>query len=158
MQTVITALLIVHGLFAVALIGSVTHQAVAATLKRVEFRARLRYGRIRASDPNLYTGPIAMLFLIVAVMGAVLYPQYRLVVRPLVQSMDLRAANGAFELKEHFSALGLLMLPAYWEAWKHTNAADYEIARLSLTWMLTGFVWWNFVTGQLLTVIKGLFA
>jgi hypothetical protein len=155
---VITALVLLHGLLAVALIGSVTHQAIAATLKRVEFRARPRYARIRATDPNLYTGTIAILFLIVAVMGAVLYPQYRLVVRPLVQSMDLRAANGAFELKEHFSALGLLMLPAYWAVWKHASAAEYQIARLGLTWMLAGFVWWNFVTGQLLTIIKGLFA
>ena len=154
----ITALVLLHGLLAVALIGSVTHQAIAATLKRVEFRARPRYARIRATDPNLYTGTIAILFLIVAVMGAVLYPQYRLVVRPLVQSMDLRAANGAFELKEHFSALGLLMLPAYWAVWKHASAAEYQIARLGLTWMLAGFVWWNFVTGQLLTIIKGLFA
>ena len=71
--------------------------------------------------------------------------------------MDLRAANGAFELKEHFAALGLLMLPAYWSVWKHLTGAEYQNARLWLTWILTGIVWWNFVAGQLLVAIKGLF-
>ena len=61
----ITALLILHGLLAVALIGSVSHQAIAVTLKRVEFRARPHFVRFRATDPNLYTATVAILFLIV---------------------------------------------------------------------------------------------
>jgi hypothetical protein len=71
--------------------------------------------------------------------------------------MDLRAANGAFELKEHFSALGLLLLPAYWASWKQPGSAEYQTARLWLTWMMAAFVWWNFVVGQWLVAIKGLF-
>ena len=153
----ITVLLILHGLVAVALIGSVTHQALAVTLKRAEFRARPYYARFRAADPAIYTGAVTVLFVLVAVMGAILYPRYRLVVRPLVQSMDLRAVNGAFELKEHFSALGVLMLPAYWTVWKSMTRTEYQTARVWLTWMMTGFVWWNFVTGQSLVAIKGLF-
>ena|SRR5579871_1449779 len=152
-----TALLIVHGMFAVALIGSLTHQAIAATLKRSEYRARTSLARLRAGDPNFYSSAVVVLFLVVAVMGAILYPRYRLVVRPLVQTMDLRAPNGAFELKEHFSALGLFMLPAYWAAWRQSLDKEQQAARLWLTWLLTGFVWWNFITGQLLVAIKGLF-
>lgn len=153
-----TALLIVHGLFAVALIGSVSHQAIAATLKYPGMRARPSLARLRATDPIIYSSAVAILFPVVALMGAILYPEYRLTVRPFVQSMDLRAANGAFELKEHFSALGLLMLPAYWAAWRRPLDKEMQTARLCLTWLVAGFVWWNFVTGQLLVAIKGLFS
>jgi len=153
-----TALLIVHGLFAVALIGAVSHQAIAATLKYPGIRTRPSLARLRASDPNIYSGAVAFLFLVVTIMGAILYPQYRLTVRPFVQSMDLRALNGVFELKEHFAALGLLMLPAYWAVWRQTPDKENKTARLWLTWLLAGFVWWNFIAGQLLVAIKGLFS
>lgn len=152
-----TALLILHGLLAVVLIGALTHQAVAGALKRAEVRGRQIYARLRATDASLYTNIVVALYIAVAVLGAVLYPRYRSVVRPLVQTMDLRTANGAFELKEHFSALGLLLLPGYWAAWKQPAGADYQAARLWLTWIMAGFVWWNFVTGQWLVAIKGLF-
>lgn len=153
----ITALLIVHGLLAVGLLGSITHQALAASVKRSEVRARSIYSRLRSTDAALYSDTVAILFLAVALMGAVLYPRYRSVVRPLLQTMDLRTANGAFELKEHFSALGLLLLPAYWVVWKKPIAPVYQTARLWLTWVMALVVWWNFVVGQLLVAIKGLF-
>ena len=152
-----TALLIVHGLLAVALLGSVTHQALAAGFARIEGRARSFRPRFRAADAALYSNIVTVLFVIVAVMGAILYPRYRSVVRPMLQSMDLRAANGAFELKEHFSALGLLLLPAYWAVWKQQAAAEYQSARLWLTWIMMIVVWWNFIVGQLLVAIRGLF-
>jgi hypothetical protein len=75
----------------------------------------------------------------------------------MLQTLDLRSANGAFEIKEHFSAIGLLMLPAYWASWRQPLATKYDWARLSLTWIITLIVWWNFVVGQLLVAIKGLF-
>ena len=152
-----TALLILHGLLAVALLGAVTHQAFAATIKRSEPRTRSFLSRFRATDAAAYSNAVAVLFLAVVAMGAVLYPRYRFVVRPLLQTMDLRAANGAFEIKEHLSALGLLMLPAYWASWRQPLVSEYAVARLSLTWIITLFVWWNFVVGQLLVAIKGLF-
>ena len=152
-----TALLLLHGLCAVALLGAITHQALAASIKRGELRGRSFLARFRATDSTAYATPIAVMFLAVMLIGAVLYPRYRFSVRPFVQSMDLRAANGAFELKEHFSALGLVMLPAYWACWKQPLAPEYDTARVGLTWMLALIVWWNFVAGQWLVAIKGLF-
>jgi hypothetical protein len=152
-----TALLILHGLMAVALLGAVTHQALAATIRRGEPRTRSFFARFRATDAAAYSNAVAALFLAVVAMGAVLYPRFRFVVRPLLQTMDLRSANGAFEIKEHFSAIGLLMLPAYWASWRPPLAPEYNVARLSLTWIITLMVWWNFVVGQLLVAIKGLF-
>jgi hypothetical protein len=153
----ITALLILHGLLAVALLGAVTHQALAISARRAEARTRSFVARFRATDAAAYSTPIAVLFVAVMVLGAVLYPRYRFIVRPLLQTLDLRSANGAFELKEHFSAIGLMVLPAYWACWKQPLVPEYESARLWLTWIIALTVWWNFLAGQLLVAIKGLF-
>jgi hypothetical protein len=152
-----TALLILHGLLAAALLGAVTHQAFAASVRRSDARKRSFFARFRATDAAAYSSPIVILFVAVMIAGAVLYPRYRLLVRPMLQNLDLRAANGSFELKEHFSAIGLIMLPAYWACWRQPLAAEYESARIWLTWIIAIIVWWNFVVGQLLVAIKGLF-
>lgn len=150
----ITTLTIVHGLIAVALLGAVSHQAVAAGR---QYPARGFLGRFRAVDPGAYTNAVVVLFVTTAFLGAILYPQYRLVVRPFLESADLRAANGAFEIKEQFAALGLGMLPAYWALWRRPLHADWTTARRGLTWFLTGIVWWNFIVGHILNNIQGLF-
>jgi len=152
-----TALLILHGLIAVALLGAVTHQAFAVSLRRTEARTRSFVARFRATDAGAYATTVVVLYVAVMAVGAILYPRYRFVVRPLLQTMDLRSANGAFELKEHLSAIGLMLLPAYWASWKQPLAAEYGSARLWLTWMIALAVWWNFLAGQLLVAIKGLF-
>jgi hypothetical protein len=152
---VILALLILHGLIAVALIGAVSHQALAATA-RADARRRSFLSRFRVTDGALYANAVVALFVTVAVLGAILYPQYRTSVRPVLQEMDLRAANGVFELKEHFSALAFLLLPAYWAVWRQPLAPEYRLARQWLTWLLAGFVWWNFVVGEVLVALKGL--
>lgn len=153
----LTALLIVHGLCAVALLGATTHQSLAVGFGIHNSRRMAFLARFRATDPAVYSNAIAVLFIAVAVMGGILYPAYRLTVRPLLQSMDLRAANGIFELKEHFSAIGLLLLPAYWSCWKLPLLPEQKIPRALLSWLLTLMVWWNFIAGQLLVAIKGLF-
>jgi hypothetical protein len=152
----ITALLILHGLVAVALLGAVSHQALAAS-RRGDGRKGSFLARFRGTDAAAYSNAVTVLVLLVSTLGAILYPQYRLSVRPFVQGMDLRAANGVFELKEHFSALTLLLLPAYWAAWRQPLAPEYALSRVALTWIIAFDVWWNFLAGDLLTAIKGLF-
>jgi hypothetical protein len=152
----IAALLIVHGLIAVALIGAVTHQALAASARRVEIRRTGFLARFRSTDAAAYRDAIVILFVTVSLIGAVLYPTYRSVVRPALQVLDFRAANGAFELKEHLSALGLIVLPAYWACWRQPLEPEYAAARVWLAWIIAFIVWWNFVIGQILVNIRGL--
>ena len=148
-------LLLVHSLLAVALLGAVTHQAFAATANRAEPRKTFM-ARFRSTDPAAYRNAVVMLYVSVSLFGAILYPNYRTIVRPMLQDLDLRAANGAFEIKEHFSALGLIVLPAYWACWAAPLQTEYAGARAWLTCILAAMVWWNFVVGQLLVAIKGL--
>lgn len=150
-----TTLVLVHGLISVALLGAITHQAFAVTAGRVEARGTSFIARFRGTDPGAYSTAIVVLFATVILTGAFLYPSYRMVVRPTLQSLDLRAANGVFEIKEHLSAIGLVMLPAYWAAWRQPLVPEYSAARIGLTWILASMVWWNFVVGQLLVTIKG---
>lgn len=153
----ITGLLILHSLLAVALLGAITHQAFGAATRRAEARKISFIARFRATEASGYRNAIVGLYAAVSLVGAILYPNYRTVVRPILQSLDLRAANGAFEIKEHLSAIGLVMLPAYWVCWKQPLAPEYATARVWLTWILAVMVWWNFVVGEILVAMKGLF-
>jgi hypothetical protein len=150
-----TALLLFHGLISVALLGAITHQAFAVAARRVEVRGTSFIARFRGTDPGAYSTAIVVLFATVILTGALLYPNYRIIVRPTLQSLDLRSANGVFEIKEHLSAIGLVLLPAYWAAWRQPLVSEYAAARIGLTWILASMVWWNFIVGQLLVSIKG---
>ena len=150
----ITALLILHGLLAVALLGAITHQAFATgrPAKRPSFIAR--YRAVTASG---YANAVVVLFVVTSIGGALLYPQYRLDIRPTLEDLDLRAANGVFEIKEHLAAIGLGLLPAYWFFWRQPLNVDGLIARRYLTWLLAFIVWWNFLVGHVLNNIRGFF-
>ena len=153
----ITGLLILHSLLGVALLGAITHQAFGALTRRPEARKTSFMARFRTTEAAGYRDAIVGLYAAVSVVGAILYPNYRTVVRPILQSLDLRAANGAFEIKEHLSAIGLVMLPAYWVCWKQPLTPEFAGARVLLTWVLAVMVWWNFVVGEVLVAMKGLF-
>ena len=150
----ITVLLILHGLLAVALLGAITHQAFATRhpVKKPSFIAR--YRAVAASG---YANAVVVLFIVTNIGGALLYPQYRLDIRPTLEDLDLRAANGVFEIKEHLAAIGLGLLPAYWFFWRQPLGAEGLIARRYLTWLMAFIVWWNFLVGHVLNNIKGLF-
>lgn len=152
----ITTLLILHGLLAVALLGAITHQALATT-RKVPAGEKSFITRYRAVSAASYKNAVVILFVVTCIGGALLYPPYRLDVRPTLEDLDLRAANGVFEIKEHLAAIGLGVLPAYWFFWRQPLSADGVIARRYLTWLLAFIVWWNFLVGHVLNNIRGLF-
>jgi hypothetical protein len=69
--------------------------------------------------------------------------------------MEMWPQNGAFELKEHFAAVGLGLLPAYWHSWRQPLEAAYASTRAILTALLAFIVWWNFLVGHILNNIRG---
>jgi hypothetical protein len=150
----ITALLIIHGLSAVALLGALTHQALS-----VWWPARKHTGSflsaVRAVGSTSYTNAIIVLFVITATLGAVIYPAYRLGIRVVLQDYHLLVPEGSFELKEHFVTIGLGLLPAYWYFWRRPLAPDAAHMRLALTTILAFIVWWSFLVGHVLNNIRG---
>jgi hypothetical protein len=72
----------------------------------------------------------------------------------VVEQLGLWAQNGSFELKEHFAAVGLAILPAYWYYWRQPATGGARTRDL-LTALLAFIVWWNFLVGHILNNIRG---
>jgi hypothetical protein len=107
-----TVLVIVHGLVAVALLGAITHQTLA-TWAPAGATPGSFFSRFRAVPPASFANAIIILYLVAAVLGAVVYLDFRVDVRPQLERDHHFAALGLFDLKEHFISIGLGLLPAY---------------------------------------------
>jgi hypothetical protein len=68
-----TALLILHGLVGVALLGVMTHQTMSVLRRRGRPSGSFldRYARVA---PTSFTAPIVLLFVVSAGLGALIYP------------------------------------------------------------------------------------
>ena len=97
-----------------------------------------------------------MLFLVELILGAIIYPAYRLGVRIPFEEMSLGWAIGAFELKEHFAGIALALLPFYACTWRAEAAEQLRTDRLAITAILAFVVWWDFLVGHVLNNIRGL--
>jgi hypothetical protein len=152
----ITVLLLIHALLAVALLGAITHQALAVERPIPASATSSFVDRFRGVGAAHYANAIVALFVLTTVLGALLYPQYRIDVRPTLEDLQLRSANGVFEIKEHLAAIGLGLLPAYWYYWRQPLDAQSAATRRFLVWLLAFVVWFNFLVGHVLNNIKGL--
>ena len=149
-----TFLVILHGLLAVALLGSITHQTIS-----VVWPSRNKAGFIsafRAVASPIYASANIALFVAVAILGAVVYPTYRVWIRSYLENARLFPAVGSFEVKEQFIAIGLGLLPFYWLLWRRPEAAG-KSARTIVTLMLCFIVWFSFIVGHILNNIRGMF-
>jgi hypothetical protein len=63
-------------------------------------------------------------------------------------------SSGFFDLKEHFIAIGLALLPAYFVCWRQSRPAS-TCARTALTSLLAFIVWWSFLVGHVMNNVKG---
>jgi hypothetical protein len=151
---VTTFLLIVHGLLAVALLGAITHQAASVCLPARKPAASFS-GRFRSVNAAAYAHAVVWLYLASTILGGLIYPDYRLNIRDVLEELQLRVANGSFELKEHFVALGLGLLPAYWVFWRQPLEPALAKARTGVTALLAFIVWWGFLTGHVVNNIRG---
>jgi len=153
----IQLMIMVHVLMAVVLLGALTHQAFSVARRPRVPDPNSMISRYRNVSSPVFTNTIIVLFVATTIMGGLLYPRYRIDVRTTLEDLQLRGANGLFEIKEHFAAVGLGLLPAYWLFWRQPLVPDFASTRKYLTWMLTFIVWWNFLVGEYLNNIKGLY-
>lgn len=151
----VTTLLIIHGLIAVVLLGGLTHQAAAACWPAKSKNSLL--ASFRSVTGARYTTTNIVLYIVTGTLGALIYPAYRLAVRPYLESAQLWTINGTFELKEQFVAIGLGMLPLYWLVWRTPLDAKLAAARAAITALLCFIVWYGFLVGHVLNNVRGLF-
>ena len=91
---------------------------------------RWRHGRPPAPDrvpssaasapcgPPSFANAIVVLYVISALLGAIIYLYFKVDIRPNLERDRHWQALGLFDLKEHFVAIGLGLLPAYWVCWR----------------------------------------
>jgi hypothetical protein len=148
-----TTLLILHGLIAVALLGAITHQALAVCAppraKPFSF-----FGRFRAVQGAGFTNAIVVLYLISWLLGAVVYLYFKIDIQPSLERDRHWHALGYLDLKEDFVVIGLGVLPAYWFVWRRP-LSGHSHHRAALTLLLAFIVWWSFLVGHVVNNIGG---
>jgi hypothetical protein len=151
-----TILLIIHALLAVALLGALTHQAVAAAIpvRRVAGTPNF-VTRFRAVTGSAYATTICALWVLTMLMGAWIYIKYRVYIRIPIEQAGYWKTQGFFDFKEHMAVLGLGLLPAYWFFWKNAQAPEYDSVRKWSTLVLTAICWFNFIVGHILNNTRG---
>ncbi|MGH6771829.1 MAG: hypothetical protein ACRECO_22740 [Xanthobacteraceae bacterium] len=151
-----TILLIVHGLLAVALLGALTHQAMAVAMPvRSAVGAGNFVDRFRAVPARGYAVAVCVLWVLAFLMGAWIYTKYRVYVRIPIEQFGYWKTSGSFELKEHAVTIGLGLLPAYWWLWTRAKLDEYATARKGVTMLLAIIVWYAFLVGHIINNVRG---
>lgn len=147
-------LLVLHAIVALLLLGALTHQAASLLWPAIGKRSFM--DSYRTTRVAIYTNAVVVLFLTTLVLGSIVYAHYRYTVRPVLEDLNRLPIVGLFELKEHFVALMLGVLPAYWYLWKRASLTEHRFTRALLTLLLTATVWFAWVAGHLVNNARGL--
>jgi hypothetical protein len=145
---------ILHGIVAIGLLGAVTHQGL--TVWRKPAPAQLFVDRFRAIPAERFANAIVVLYVLTFALGAYVYPVYVLDVKGAVADYGMRKTIGVFQIKEHVSVIGLIMLPVYWHFWRTVSPTESVHTRRFLTSLMMLAVWWNLVIGHTLNNVRGL--
>jgi hypothetical protein len=153
-----TILFTIHALLAVALLGALTHQAVAVLLPVRQASGAGGPGfvtRFRGVHGPGYAVAVCVLWIVTFFFGAWIYTKYRMYVRIPIEQAGFWKTQGFFEMKEHLASIGLGLLPIYWLCWKDARNPDYDGARKGLTVTLAAFCWFIFLTGHIVNNVRG---
>jgi len=141
-----TTLLILHGLVAIALLGAITHQALA-TCAPSNAGPHSFFGRFRAVPAERFANAIIVLYLTSAL--------FKIDIQPTLERDRHWHAMGFLDLKEDFVGVGLGILPAYWFCWRRPADSQHNHIRTTLTILLAFIVWWSFIVGHVMNDIRG---
>jgi len=139
---------------AVALIGAITHQTLAAWAPSGAPPGTF-FARFRAVKPAGFANAIVILYVATALIGAIVYLDFKVDIQPGLERDRHWRALGLFDLKEDFVAIGLSLLPAYWVCWRRPVPGERSRTAAFLTALLAFVVWWSFLVGHILNDIGG---
>ena len=146
-------LLLAHLFVTFVLVGSLTHDLLVV-IKYV----RGKFGRKKL---ELYYCKVALWsYVIVYILGALIYPAFRVYMRAEYFEPDLPWAMGLFELKEHWGALGLAFFFVYYylrKSFEPNVEKDKLWFYVPLCVILNVIVWYKIIIGCYLSLLKGSF-
>ncbi len=149
-----TIWLLVHLLLAVALLGALTHQAMAVALP-VRRPAGGFVTRFRAVAAPGYATAVCVLWVLTFLVGSFIYTKYRIYIRIPIEQVHDYKTGAFFDFKEHVATIGLVLLPAYWVFWKNAQDPQYDTARKGVTLVLTAMCWFLFIVGHVVNNTRG---
>jgi hypothetical protein len=149
-----TLWLFVHLIFALGLLGALTHQAAAIALP-VRKPAGGIVSRFRAVPAAGYATTVCVLWVLTYLVGSYIYTKYRIAIRIPLEAQHYYKTGGFFDFKEHVATLGLVLLPAYWYFWKNAQNPQYDNARKGVTLVLAVMCWFLFIVGHVLNNTRG---
>ena len=145
------ALLVLHMGGSIVLIGAATHHAL-------QMRHYLRGRFKRVELEKTYARVVAAAYLLTFVIGAALYPTYRVHVRGYYLDRYAPFFAGLFDVKEVFASLALLVavgLGALASTLKPTEERWFLPIYAAMSFLVCGVVWLNVVAGVLIVSVRG---
>jgi hypothetical protein len=142
-------LVLAHAAAAVVLVGATTHHFLIA-LGYLRGRAKLRLGRT-------YAAVVACAYGATFLAGALAYPTYRYHVRALYLDRYAPWASNLFDIKENFAAIGLPLAAGIFVLSRALDPDDRDVtvAYAVMAFALAAIVWFDVVSGLLITMERG---
>jgi len=143
-------LLLVHLFATFVLVGSLTHN-----LFRVVDYLRGRFNREKLE--LLYVKVSLWSYIIVYVIGALIYPAFRVRIRPDFDR-DIPWATGLFEVKEHWGAVGLALSFVYYflrKSFQPNSEKEKLFLYVPVCFLLNIILWYKVIVSCYLTLLKG---
>jgi hypothetical protein len=144
-------LLLLHLFVTFVLVGAMTHNLLIV----IDY---LRGKFNRHKRELLYVKVSLYSYVIVYVLGALVYPAFRVYIRGETFDPLIPWATGLFEVKEHWGALGLAFFFVYYLMRKNFTPQT-EKAKLflyvPLCFLLNIIVWYKTIVGCYLSILKG---
>ncbi|MBN2374787.1 MAG: hypothetical protein JXD22_00185 [Sedimentisphaerales bacterium] len=144
-------LLVVHMLVTIVLVGSMTHNfLVVIDYLRGKFN--------RKNRELLYLKVSLWAYTFVYIVGALIYPAFRIRVRHDYFDEQLPWATGLFEVKEHWAALGMAFIVALYFFRKSFDPAVNKqklFLYVPLCFIINFSLWYIVIASCFLTILKG---
>jgi hypothetical protein len=144
-------LLLAHLFATFVLVGSMTHNLLC-----VVSYIHGKFGRQKLEW--LYVKVSLWAYVIVYVIGALIYPAYRIYIRHEYFDPQLPWATGLFEVKEHWGAVGLGLFFVYYFLRRSFQPAEEKeklFLYVPLCFILNVILWYKVIIGCYLTLLKG---
>ena len=144
-------LLLAHLFVTFVLVGGMTHNllVVVGYLRGKFGREKLEWFYLRVS---LWS------YIIIYVLGALIYPAYRIYMRYQYFDVQLPWTTGLFEVKEHWGAIGLGLFFVYYflrRDFKPSAEKEKLYLYVPLCFLLNVIIWYKVVVGCYLSLLKG---